>query len=181
MASRKSSARKAKATTWAAGSEGAETSSKAAAKGAAAWGNAWAQWPGVNSFKSVEGFMGGGKTQLDKAAQEAANAGRDAMETAMKSGNVWARYLEDVSKVYMNLAQETTEKQSEAWKAIMGCKTINEFTETQNRLAQQSFDSMMSNATRLSEMSIRAATDCFEPINDQFSKAMKKASDTMAA
>ncbi|MBI1326787.1 MAG: hypothetical protein GC136_04000 [Alphaproteobacteria bacterium] len=167
MASKKSTARKAKATTWTAG-EG-EYTAKAA------------NWTNPANFKSVEDFVQGSKSQLDKAAQDAANVSREAMETAMKSGNIFARWVEEASKMCMSVAQETTEKNSEAFKALLSCKTINELTETQNRLAQQNFDSMMSNVTRFSEMSIRAATDCFEPINDQFSKAMKKASDNMAA
>ena len=71
------------------------------------------------------------------------------------------------------------------FKSLMSCKTLNELTETQTRLAQDSFDNFISNAAKLSEMSVKLATEAFEPINSQMSKTMsksaKKTMDSMAA
>ena len=63
----------------------------------------------------------------------------------------------------------------------MSCKDVKELTEAQNKWAQQSFDDMMSGATKISEISVKLATDAFTPINDQMGKTIKKASETMAA
>jgi phasin family protein len=81
----------------------------------------------------------------------------------------------------MDLAQEAGEKSQTMAKTIMSCKTINEFADVQTKMAQASFDEFMTNATKISEKSVKLCSDAMEPINDQMGKAMKKASDAMAA
>lgn len=113
--------------------------------------------------------------QFEKFSQDAANLGQEQVEAFVKSGTILAKGLEDIMKTCMGLAQTQAEKSQEAAKAMMACKTLNEFTEAQSKLAQDSFDDFMSSATKLSELSIRVATESMEPINDQVGKAMKKA------
>jgi phasin family protein len=84
-------------------------------------------------------------------------------------------------KTCMGLAQKTAEKNGEAFKTLLSCKTVNEFAAVQNRLAQEGFDDFMTHATRLSELGVKLASDGFAPINDQLGKAIKKAGDAMAA
>lgn len=113
--------------------------------------------------------------QFEKFTQDAANAGQEQIEALVKSGTIFAKGMEDILKTCMNIAQSSTEKTQEAAKTIMACKTLNEFTEAQSKLAQDSFDDFMATATKLSELSIKVATDSLEPINDQVGKTMKKA------
>jgi phasin family protein len=81
----------------------------------------------------------------------------------------------------MEICQDAGEKSQAAAKSVMSCKTINEFADVQTKLAQASFDEFMTNATKISEKGVKLCTDAFEPINDQVGKAIKKASDAMAA
>lgn len=122
-----------------------------------------------------------GNNQFDQFAQQAAAAGQDQMEAFVKSSTIFAKGMENIFKTCMAMAQDSGEKGSEAAKALMGCKTINEFTEAQNKLAQASFDEFMAGATKISEMSVKVATDSFEPINTQMSKNIKKATEAVAA
>lgn len=119
--------------------------------------------------------------QYDKLTQNAAILGQDHMDAMMKSSTILAKGMEDIIKTCMEIAQNAGEKSANATKTLMSCKTLNELTEAQTKLAQSSFDDFMSNATRLSEMSVKLATECFSPINDQMGRSMKKANDTMAA
>lgn len=113
--------------------------------------------------------------QFEKFTQDAANIGQEQVEALVKSGTIFAKGMEDIVKTCMSIAQTQAEKGQEAAKTIMACKTLNEFTEAQSKLAQDSFDDFMTGATKLSELSIRVATESLEPINDQVGKAMKKA------
>lgn len=113
--------------------------------------------------------------QFEKLTQDAASMGQEQVEAFVKSGTILAKGMEDILKTCMSIAQTTTEKSQEAAKTIMACKTLNEFTEAQSKLAQDSFDDFMATATKLSELSIKVATESLEPINDQVGKAMKKA------
>lgn len=81
----------------------------------------------------------------------------------------------------MTLAQDSAEKSAAAVKTLLGCKTLNELTEVQNKLAQESLDGFITSATKLSELSVKVATESFEPLNAQLSKTIKKASEAVAA
>lgn len=131
--------------------------------------------------QAMEMMMTKSKEQIEKLSSEAANIGKESMDAWMKSGNVFMKGYEDIFKTCMTIAQKSAEKNGEAFKTLMGCKTVTEYAEVQNRLAQQGFDDFMTGATKISELGIKLATDGFAPINDQLTKAMKKAGETIAA
>ncbi len=135
----------------------------------------------AGATQTMETFMTQKKNQFDRMAQEAGAAQKEQMDALMKSGNIAIKGFEDIFKTCLQMFQTSTEKNAQGFKAVMGCKTLNEFTETQNRLAQQNFDDFMMTTTRLSELAVKMATDAFEPINDQFSRSMKKATEAVAA
>lgn len=134
-----------------------------------------------NFFKSMETIMTQSKPQYDKIANEAVSASKENVEALIKSTNIWVKGAEDIMKTYMTLAQENASKNSEALKSLMACKTLNELTEVQNKLAQESFDGFMAGATKLSELTVKLTTDALEPINDQVSKSIKKVTESVAA
>lgn len=132
-------------------------------------------------FKSMEKAMTQNKAQYEKLTNDAASAGKENVEALLKSTNIWMKGTEDLFKTYISLAQDTAAKNSEAFKTLLACKNLNELTEVQNKLAQESFDGFMSGATKLSELSVKLATEALEPINDQVSKTIRKATDAVAA
>lgn len=136
---------------------------------------------GKPTTSKTEKTMTQGKYQFDRLTQDAVKGSREQIDAAMKTGNLLMKGIEDVTRTYMSWAQSSAERNSQAVKALMSCKTINEFAETQNKWAQQNFDDFMAGATKLSEVGVRIATDALEPINDQFSKNLKKAVDSVAA
>lgn len=119
--------------------------------------------------------------KFDQFSQDAAQAGREQVEAFVQSGTILAKGMEGFVKAYTTLAQETAEKNAQAFKSLMACKTLNEFTEAQSTLARQNLDGLMAGMTQLSELGVKLATEAYEPINDQVSKAVKKATDLMAA
>ncbi len=138
------------------------------------------QFPTFQSFKMENPMLKGNK-QVEQLAQDAAAMGQDQMDAIMKSSAIFAKGMEDIMKTCMEIAAEAGEKSQSVAKSVMSCKTLNEFTEVQTKLAQASFDDFMTNATRISEKGVKLCTEAFEPINDQVGKAIKKASDAAAA
>ena len=121
---------------------------------------------------------------LDAATQAQKQFGEQfgaQFEALVKSGNLFMKGSEQIVKTYASLAQESAEKGTDAMKSLMGCKTLSELTAAQTRLAQDAIEDFVANATKLSELTTKVTTDSFEPINDQMTKAMKKASESMAA
>ncbi|MCB9982779.1 MAG: phasin family protein [Rhodospirillales bacterium] len=119
--------------------------------------------------------------QFDQLAQDAANQSRESMEAFVKSGTIFAKGFEEIIKTAATLTQGAAEKQAEYTKQLMGSKTLNEYAEAQNKIAQSSFDQFMAGATKLSEMSVKVLNEASEPLNEQMTKTMAKANKQMAA
>lgn len=134
----------------------------------------------TETSKIMEKLMTQSKAQYEKMTNDAAANGKEGFDAILKSTNIWMKGSEDLFKTYMSLAQDTAAKNSEALKTLLSCKNLNELTEAQNKLAQESFDGFMAGATKLSELSVKLATEALEPINDQVSKTIRKATDAVA-
>jgi phasin family protein len=99
----------------------------------------------------------------------------------VKSGGLFTKGMEEYMKTVMGIAQASAERQGEAFKKLLSCKTLNEVTEAQNKIAQDNFEELMQTATKLSEIGIKLATEVLEPISSEVSKNVQKATDSMAA
>lgn len=153
----------------------AKTVKKTTAKTASAQKEAMEQLFGMETLMQNTPF------QFDKITQDASAMGQAQMEAAIKSSTTLFKGMEDIMKTCMEIAQEGAEKNAAAVQKIMACKTLNEYTEAQNKLAQENFDKFMTGATKISEMSVRVCTEAMEPMNDQINKSIKQAAKAAAA
>ncbi len=128
-------------------------------------------------FDSMESVMSNYKNQYEKVTEDASGFMRQNVESCTKTSQSFAKGAEKMMKTITELAQESAERNSESMKALMACRTINEFTEAQNKLMQQNFEDAMSTATKISEMAIKICSEAIEPMNGQMAKAMKKMSE----
>lgn len=129
----------------------------------------------------MEPFMPNNSAQFDQFSNDAMQAIKEGNDAFTKSSNIMFKGFENYIKAFSNVVQETTDKSTAAFKEISQCKTLNEFTETQNVLAQKALEDLISNSTKLSELSVKICSESFEPINEHFTKTYKKASEKMAA
>lgn len=114
---------------------------------------------------------------LENIAQDATAAGREYFEAVTKSYSILAKGYESIVRTSVELSQSAAEKQAAFAKEALSCKTLNEFTEVQNKMAQANFDDMMSNMTKISEMNTKVLTESAEPLSEQINKAMQKFSE----
>ena len=119
--------------------------------------------------------------QIDKIMKDTADFGSGYSEACTKSGAIFMKGMEDIMEAMMSLAQSSAEKQAEIVKEIMSIKNVNEFAEVQNKLAKSGFDDFVSNATKISEISVKVLTDSAEPVSAQMTQAVQKATKAMAA
>ncbi|HBR68153.1 MAG TPA: hypothetical protein DEA55_02130, partial [Rhodospirillaceae bacterium] len=124
---------------------------------------------------TMETMMTKGKAQMDRAAQDAASFGRDNAEAMMKFGQTFAKGFEEIMREAAAIAQTSAEKQAQFVKQAMSTKTLNEWAEVQNKMAQANFDDFMEGATKISELSVKLLTESFEPFSNQMNEVMKKA------
>jgi len=127
------------------------------------------------SFETMETTMTNFKNQYEKISSEASSSVRESVESLSKSSATFAKGAEQILKTITEAAQGSSQRNAEAVKALMATRTLNEFAEAQNKLAQQNFEEAMSTITKLSEMTIKLYSEALEPINGQMTKAMTSA------
>ncbi len=118
---------------------------------------------------------------FDKFIKETTDFSSGYSEACTKSAGIMMKGAEDIVGAMMSIAQSSAERQSTFIKEAMAVKTINEFAEIQNKIAQTNFDDFMAGATKISEISAKMLTEGVEPVSAQVSKAVNKATDAMAA
>lgn len=137
--------------------------------------------PASKDKTTTETMMTKGKTHTDKAAQDAASFGRENTEVMLKFGQTFAKGFEEIMRESAAIAQTSAEKQAHFIKQALSTKTLNEWAEVQNKMAQANFDDFMEGATKISELSVKLFTESFEPFNSQMNEIMKKAGSGMSA
>lgn len=118
---------------------------------------------------------------FEKLTQDGVDAGRQYSEACMKSGALLMKGFEDLMSAVVSLAQESGEKQARLMKEAMSSKTLNEWADAQNKIAQTGFDDFMNGATKITELSVKILNESADPVNQQMTSAVKKASEAMAA
>ncbi len=131
--------------------------------------------PSFEGFETMETTMNNFKNQYEKMSGDASSSVRESVENLTKSSATFTKGAEQMMKTLSEVVQESAQRNAEAMKSMMAVRTLNEFAEAQNKLAQQNFDDMMSVMTKMSEMTIKLCTEAFEPINSQMTKTMNSA------
>lgn len=129
----------------------------------------------------MESFMNKSQSQFDAFYKDQGAAFKEAMEAYAKSGKITAERMQEFMNYFMEFYQNYSTQQAQAFQKMMACKTANDMTDAQSKFAQESFNEMMQAFTKFTQFGMQFASEAFEPFGDQFSKAMKKASETMAA
>ena len=129
----------------------------------------------------TEMTMTTGNKQFDQLTQDLNAMGRESIEAFIKSGTVFAKGFEELLRASASIAQETAEKQAAYTQEIMSSKSLNDYASVQSKIAKLQMEEYVQNASKLSEMSAKLLNDTAAPLNEQASKAVKKASQSMAA
>lgn len=120
-----------------------------------------------------------GKEQVENASNalarsydDIATLNKKSVEAMMMAGNIWAKGYEDLGKAYFSYAQDSAERGTEAAKAMMTAKTVQDVVNVQTDFAKQRFDHFVAEGTKMSEMSAKVATEAMEPLQQQFDSAV---------
>ena len=107
-----------------------------------------------------------------RSYDDIATLNKESVEAIMKAGNIWAKGYEDLGKAYFSFAQASAERGAEAAKAMMKAKTLQDVIDVHTDFAKQRFDQMVAEGTKLSELSVKVATDAMQPLQKQFDTAV---------
>lgn len=141
------------------------------------------------AVKNVEQAVAYTKEQVDKmgkqvfqAYDEAAGFQKQNVDALMQSSTALAKGLETLSKAMMAYGQAQYEQGVTVAKAMLQVKTLREMVDLQAEYARTSFDAMVAEATKVSEISVKVANEAIEPLSARVNAAMEKlAKPTLAA
>ncbi|MCB9988171.1 MAG: phasin family protein [Rhodospirillales bacterium] len=125
--------------------------------------------------------MAKGQVKIDKIAQDMTSAGKQQAEAYAACFGILFKGSEDIVKTNTAFIQKFAEKQAQYMNDSLQVKTLNEWAETQNEIAQANLNDLMDMATRTSEQCVKLAVDVMAPINQQIGETVKKAGKSMAA
>lgn len=136
--------------------------------------------PAAPTLETVEQAVEAATEQVEKA-RAAVTQGygdfaafqQEAFAAFVRSGEILAKGAEALSKEYFAFAQHTAEANSEAAKALLAAKSVNELVQLQSEFLRVSLDKSVDEGSKLSEMSFKIASEAFEPLQKQMTAAVE--------
>lgn len=99
---------------------------------------------------------------------------KDNLDAVVKSVTILSQGSQEIGKAVFTLAQNSVEEGVAASKALAGTKTLRDLAERQADLAKASIDKVISETTRLSELSAKVAEDAAAPITERINASLDR-------
>ena len=109
-----------------------------------------------------------------KTAEDMMSFGQGNVEAFIKSGQIWAAGVQDISKSFAATAQAQLDQTVSTWKALAGVKSMKDVFDLQSTLAKSSFEHAMAESGKLTDASMKLAEQTFAPITARVSLAVEK-------
>jgi phasin family protein len=108
-----------------------------------------------------------------KSADEVAEFGKSNVEALIAAGTNFLRGWEELTKSVVGLTQAQVETSISTVTAALGAKSLGELNELHKTYTKAAFDNAVSEASRLSELAIRIASETAEPLNARVTAAVE--------
>jgi len=140
--------------------------------------------------KGVDKAVSMTKEQVEAAVKAGAAAfknyedliefGKENVEAVVRSGSIVAKGVQDWSHSLVVLAQTSIDEQVAASKALIGAKSLKEVIDLSSTMAKSSFDKMMAEGSKLTQLSTKLAEEAFVPLSTRVSAAVERFFKTAA-
>jgi phasin family protein len=110
------------------------------------------------------------KKSVIKPSESVTETSREQTDTFLRSNNVILQGITKLSKSYIQIVQDLSEKNSNTAKELMACKNLSDFTDAQNKWVKENFDNLIESTSELSNISYKVTIDILKPINDQMTR-----------
>jgi phasin family protein len=99
-----------------------------------------------------------------KSTEEMVTFGQGNLEAVMKSSQIWATGMQDLSKQAAALAQAQFEDMVNTFKALSGIKSLKDAADLHTNLARNTFEKTVAEAGRLTDASFKLAEQATAPL-----------------
>ncbi len=109
-----------------------------------------------------------------KSTEEMVSFGQGNVEAVMKSSQIWATGMQDLSKHFAATAQAQLDETMATLKALSSVKSLKEALELQSTLAKTAMEKMMAEGGKLTDASMKLAEQAIAPITARVTLATEK-------
>ena len=114
-----------------------------------------------------------GVTRAMTTAEQIAQFHQGNLEAFVKSGQIWATGLQDLSKHMATQAQTTMEETISTFRAMTGVKSLKEALDLQTSFARTSMEKALSEGSKLTETGMKLAEQAAAPITARVNAAVE--------
>ena len=109
-----------------------------------------------------------------KTAEEFLAFGQGNVEAFMKSGQIWAAGVQDLSKQVVASAQASFDETMSTFKAMAGVKSLKDAMDLQAGLARSTVEKTLAESGKLTDASFRLTEQALAPITARVTLAVEK-------
>ncbi len=136
---------------------------------------------GLTKMTTTEHSFAAAKEQFEKFSKsflggfgDFASVGRENLEAFVKASTIFAKGTEEIGKSVAALTQSQVEASLATTKALMGVTNFKQAIELQNEAAKTSFDKLVFEGNKITELSMKVANEAIEPIQARVTVAVEK-------
>lgn len=136
----------------------------------------------ASTTQAFESSFTAAKAQFDKTTstlfgsyEEFTAFSKDNVEALVKAQTAFVKGSEEIGKTLVALSQANYEAAMATTKALFGATTFNQVVDLQNEVAKSSFDKLMAEGTKVSELVQKVANEVVEPLKARVDVAISKA------
>ena len=109
-----------------------------------------------------------------KTAEELVAFGQGNLEAMVKSGQIWAAGVQDISKQIAANAQASFDETMSMFKALTAAKSLKDAFDLQASLARSTFEKTVTESGKLTDASVKLTEQALAPLTARFTLAMEK-------
>ena len=138
--------------------------------------------------KNYERMFGATKEHFEKAGatafktyEDLSKFSKDNLDAYVAVATTVAKGAETVSKAWLSFTHETMEASAQVTKSLLSAKTLREAVDVQTDFAKTTFDKLVSEGTKATEITVKVANEAAEPINARLNATIEKFLKPVAA
>ena len=125
-------------------------------------------------FETTQAQVKEGMEKAMKTAEEMVAFGQGNVEAFVKSGQIWAAGVQDLTKQVAATAQANFDESMSTFKAMTAAKSIKDVFEMQANFARAAFEKSMAESSRLTDASLKLSEQAIAPITARMTLAVEK-------
>jgi phasin family protein len=125
-------------------------------------------------FAETQAKVKEGMEKAMKTAEELVAFGQGNMEALVKSGQIWAAGVQDISKQIAANAQASFDETMSTFKAFSSVKSLKDAFDLQANLARATMEKTLAESGKLTDASLKLTEQTLAPITARVSLAVEK-------